>query len=50
MTEEKKERFYEDVMAIIDLHEPTYMELMEVFFSIILTQEMLLEDEENDSV
>lgn len=48
MTDTQKETFYEDVLAIVEVNQPTYLELMETFFSIILTQELILEENEDE--
>lgn len=48
MTDKQRNRFYEDILAIVEANEPTYLEMMEVFFSIILMQETMLEDEEDE--
>ncbi len=48
MTDEKRELFYTDIQSIVELYKPTYLELMEVFFSFILAQEIYLEDADGE--
>ena len=44
----KQEQFYEDVQALIEANDVSFMEVLQTFFAIILTLEKILEQGDED--